>query len=153
MAPLFDLDVFPQIVRGDVGRVDGARIVGGNARRRRPDVRLIQIGGIGNERLERAVLGVADHDAPELAAFACRIRKRAADIDGVVLADEHRAWLAELLPCRDERAVPVGRSKLSGPFPETPTLPSVIRTLPSGLNLRTSWPMIAPAAFFADMPS
>jgi hypothetical protein len=50
-------------------------------------------------------------------------------------------------------ATPVGRSKVSGPLPGTPSLPSVIRTLPSGLSLSTSWPMTTPSAFFADMPS
>ena len=50
-------------------------------------------------------------------------------------------------------ATPVGRSKVSGPFPDTPSFPIVISTLPAGLNLRTSWPMITPSAFLADMPS
>ena len=34
----------------------------------------------------------------------------------------------------------VGWVKASGGFPATPGLPSVNRTLPSGLNLTTTWP-------------
>src|SRR5205823_1108333 len=34
-----------------------------------------------------------------------------------------------------------GRLKVSGPSPATPALPSVISTLPSGLNLKTWWPL------------
>ena len=39
------------------------------------------------------------------------------------------------------------------PLPETPSVPSVIRTLPVGLSLRASWPMTTPSLFFAEKPS
>ena len=58
-----------------------------------------------------------------------------------------RALVSPPWPSRDEdvavrRDVDVGRPlKVSGPSPATPGLPSVIRTLPSGLNLKTVWPL------------
>ena len=38
-------------------------------------------------------------------------------------------------------ATPVGRSNVTGPVPATPGVPIVIRTFPSGLSLRTVWPV------------
>lgn len=35
----------------------------------------------------------------------------------------------------------------------SPSLPNIINIFPVGLNLRTSWPMIAPFKFLADIPS
>src|SRR3984893_1926256 len=49
--------------------------------------------------------GVADHDAPDLASLGCWIGESRAHIEGVVLAHEHGARLAELLPRGDEVAV------------------------------------------------
>src|SRR6516162_2605601 len=45
------------------------------------------------------------------------------------------------------------RSKVSGPFPFTPCLPSVISTAPVGLNLKTWWPLVMPFGPLADSPS
>src|SRR5712675_1170558 len=42
-------------------------------------------------------------------------------------------------------ATSVGALNISGPTPATPGLPSVSETLPSGLNLMTTWPLPLPA--------
>jgi hypothetical protein len=46
----------------------------------------------------------------------------------------------------------VGRSNAFGPVPATPSVPSVISTLPLEFSFSTSWPITTPAAFFAGMP-
>ena len=66
---------------------------------------MVEVGGIGDERRDRAVPDVADHDAPLFAFLGCRVAERRSDIDGVVLADEYRTGLAELRRGGDEIAV------------------------------------------------
>src|SRR5262245_29725153 len=52
------------------------------------------------------------------------------------------AWPSEMKisPFR-AKAIPVGRSKTSGPLPPCPALPKVISTFPSGDNLKTWLPL------------
>src|SRR5262249_25849709 len=65
------------------------------------------------ESEQRPIDGTADHDAAQFARLHLRRRvasgrlvaERDADINLVIRADEDRAWLAELMPGRDEIAV------------------------------------------------
>src|SRR5439155_9830644 len=102
---LFDLDVFAQVMGCNVGGVDGTLVIRRNAGRCCPTGQAVRVRRIGNKRLERAVQSIAGHDASDLASLGCRVGESRAHIDGVVLAYEHRARFAELLPCGDEVAV------------------------------------------------
>ena len=72
---LLGLDVFAQVVCADVGGVDGASIIRGDTGCRCPVDHLIQVRGIRNKSLQRAVFGIANHDAPQFAFLGFRIRK------------------------------------------------------------------------------
>ena len=90
---------------GNVRRVNRAFVIRRDAGRSCPAGQAVRVRRIRNERLQRSVQGVADHDAPDLTSLGCRIGESRAHIDGVVLAHEHGARLAELLPRGDEVAV------------------------------------------------
>src|SRR5579863_190326 len=104
---LLNLDVLSQIMRGHVRRVDGARVIGRDTRRRCPHIQLVRVRWIGNEVPERTVLSTPDNDAPQLAFFRCRIGERGPHINGVVFAHKHGTRLTELFPRGDEVAVPI----------------------------------------------
>src|SRR5215831_4745653 len=93
---LLDLDIFPQVLRADVRREDVARIIRRDARGRGAPHHLVKVGRVRNKGLERSVPGVA--------LLGGWIRKRGADVNGVVFADKHGAWLAELMPRGNEVA-------------------------------------------------
>src|SRR4051812_18272768 len=96
------LDVFVHPLGTDLGAIDVAVYIGGNA-----------LGGtragclvhrIGDERRHQAVAHPAHADAafPAVMILRYRFRLRVGDVDDIVLVDEHSARPAELMPLIEE---------------------------------------------------
>ena len=97
----------------DIGGIDIAHRVSRNTGRRSAGSHGRKVARIRYESEQRSVDGAADHDAAEFAWLNSRrsiasgrlVAERSADIDLIIRADRDRAWLAELMPSRDEIAV------------------------------------------------
>src|SRR5262245_37633129 len=100
-------------MRADIGGIDIAHRIGRDTGCRSAGSDSTEVARIRYESEQRPIDGVADHDAAQFAGLRSRRRvasgrlvaKRGADINLVVRTDEHRAWLAKLMPSGNEIAV------------------------------------------------
>jgi len=97
----------------DIGRVDIAHCVSRNSGCRSARSHRTEVARIRDESEQRAINGIADHDAALFTRLHLRrsvasgrlVAQRDADINLVIRANEDRAWLAKLMPSGDEIAV------------------------------------------------
>ena len=97
----------------NIGRVDIAHCVSRNAGCRSARPHRTEVARIRDESEQRAINGITDHDAALFTRLHLRrsvasgrlVAQRDADINLVIRANEDRAWLAKLMPGRDEFAV------------------------------------------------
>jgi hypothetical protein len=97
----------------DIGGINIAHRVRRNTGCRRARSYCAEVARIRDEREQRSVGGIADHDAAHFTRLHPRrsiasgrpVAQRDADIDLVIRADEDRAWLTKLMPGSDEIAV------------------------------------------------
>ena len=106
-------DVFPHLMGTDIGGIDIAHRVSRNTGCRSARPHRTEVARIRYESQQRPIDGIADHDAALFTRLHLRrsiasgrlVPQRDANINLVIRANENRAWLAELMPGRDEIAV------------------------------------------------